>query len=307
MRTEGMATTYHKGKTRRLSQLGGALGALVLGGVAFAALASGAPANGPSMEVLPSSTGLKYRQTVTIKAHKLPKGSGVVAATICGLEDASGKAIAKVGADDCAGQPEVGKLVQVKSWESNGEFETKYALPASGQKFGKNQRFCDKAHHCALVVADANPDKPAYYLSTVIQFVDQQPFGGGAQSSPNNSTTTKPTSSATQGSGSGTDSPGAGASASANAKAGTTGTGAGGAAVTMSADVDVRARVALTPTPGAPAAPPLPSAPPDPSTALQQAQAGMQSPTLLCVAGQQAWQGNAQVTDACNQVAGALP
>ena len=130
---------------------------VAVAGWVFAGAAQGAGA-APSMEVLPKPTGLKYGQTVEIKGHHLPKGSGSVAATICGLNDASGKAIAKPTADDCAGAPEVGKLVVVKSWQSNGEFDTKYTLPTSGQKFGKNARFCNKTHHCALVVADANPN-----------------------------------------------------------------------------------------------------------------------------------------------------
>ena len=81
--------------------------------------------------------------------------------------------IANPGADDCAGAAEIGKLVVVKSWQSNGEFDTKYTLPTSGQTFGKNTRFCDRSHRCALVVADANPDNPAYYIETKIVFTDQ--------------------------------------------------------------------------------------------------------------------------------------
>jgi hypothetical protein len=155
---------------------------LVLAGFALAAAAvvgwvagtvAWAAAAAPSMEVLPKRTGLEYSQTVEIKAHHLPKGSGSVAATICGLNDASGKTIAKPTADDCAGASEIGKLVIVKSWQSNGEFDTKYTLPKSGQKFGKHARFCDKKHYCALVVADANPNAPAYHVDKKIQFVDQ--------------------------------------------------------------------------------------------------------------------------------------
>src|SRR5258706_12185493 len=146
---------------------------LAIMGSIWAGTALGAGSSKPSMEVLPKTTGLKYSQTVEIKGHHLPKGSGSVAATICGLQDTSGKTIAKVGADDCAGANEIGTLVIVKSWQSNGEFDTKYTLPQSGQRFGKNERFCDHGHHCALVVADANPDHPAYYVSTGIQFFDQ--------------------------------------------------------------------------------------------------------------------------------------
>jgi hypothetical protein len=166
-----------------------ALPIAILGWI-WAGAAQGAGSPKPSMEVLPSTTGLKYTQTVEIKGHHLPKGSGSVAATICGLQDTAGKTIPKPGADDCAGAPEVGKLVIVKSWQSNGEFDTKYTLPQSGQRFGKNARLCDHGHHCALVVADANPDNPAYYVSTVIQFFDQQPFNSSNRAGP--TTTTRP-------------------------------------------------------------------------------------------------------------------
>src|SRR5262249_43460441 len=110
---------------------------LAVGAWVFVGAASGA-GSAPSMEVLPKPTGLKYGHVVEIRGHHLPKGSGSVAATICGLNDASGKAIAKPTADDCAGAAEVGKLVVVKSWQSNGEFATKYRLPKSGERFGKN-------------------------------------------------------------------------------------------------------------------------------------------------------------------------
>ncbi|HEV7525849.1 MAG TPA: hypothetical protein VGP92_12845 [Acidimicrobiia bacterium] len=146
---------------------------LAIAGLIGAGAALGASSSKPSMEVLPSTKGLKYQQVVEIKGHHLPKGSGSVAATICGLNDAAGKKIAKPGADDCAGSAEIGKLVIVKSWQSNGEFDTKYTLPSSGQTFGKNKRFCNKSHYCALVVADANPSAPAYYVATNIYFFDQ--------------------------------------------------------------------------------------------------------------------------------------
>jgi hypothetical protein len=165
---------------------------LVLAGMAATTIA-GSAADEPSMEVLPSATGLKYSQGVEVRGHHLPKGSGLVAATICGLNDAGGARIAEPTADDCAGQAELGKLVQVKKWEENGEFATPYTLPASGQKFGTNQRFCDATHHCALVVADANPDAPAYHLQTVIQFADQQPFDDGTGSPTTPSSPSSPT------------------------------------------------------------------------------------------------------------------
>jgi hypothetical protein len=165
-----------------------ALPATIAALVAGAALSAGAEK--PTMEVLPKPTGLQYGQTVTIKAHHLPKGSGSVAATICGLVDAAGKTIASPTAKDCAGAAELGKLVVLKSWQSNGEFETQYTLPQRGQAFGENKRLCDKSHHCALVVADANPDNPAYHVDTVIQFVDQQPFGATPTTTQKTSTTT---------------------------------------------------------------------------------------------------------------------
>jgi hypothetical protein len=163
---------------RRLARLGAVLAPLTAVALVLAGHAFGAAGDEPSMEVTPSTTGLHYSQTVTIKAHNLPKGSGNTAATICGLEDADGAAIAEPGADDCAGAAELGTLVVLKKWDESGEFETQYTLPDSGQKFGENDRFCDATHHCALVVADANPNAPAYHVDQVIQFDDQQPYGG---------------------------------------------------------------------------------------------------------------------------------
>src|SRR5215831_1176196 len=147
----------------RRTVLGAAL-ATIAAAVLVATEAFGATSAKPSMQVLPSPKGLKYKQTVEIKGHHLPKGSGNVAATICGLQDNKGNTIKKPTAGDCAGASEIGKLVIVKQWQPNGEFDTKYTLPASGQQFGKNKRYCSKTHHCALVVADANPDHPAYYV-----------------------------------------------------------------------------------------------------------------------------------------------
>ena len=162
---------------------------LAVAGWLGAGVAQGASSAAPSMEVLPQ-TGLKYSQTVEVKGHHLPKGSGSTAATICGLQDASGKTIASPTADDCAGASEVGKLVVVKSWQSNGEFDTKYTLPASGQKFGTNNRFCDKTHRCAVVVADANPSNPAYHVQATITFADQQ--STTTTTKPKTTPTTKP-------------------------------------------------------------------------------------------------------------------
>ncbi|HVJ98110.1 MAG TPA: hypothetical protein VNC41_14870 [Acidimicrobiia bacterium] len=177
---------------RRIRTLGVLVAPFAVAGMVMGTAALGADTAKPkpSIEVVPA-TGLKYGQTVTVKGHHLPKGSGSVAATICGLTTASGKTIAKPTPDDCAGANELGTLVVLKQWQSNGEFETKYTLPASGKKFGKNQRYCDKTHHCALVVADANPDAPAYHVEKVIQFVDQKPFG--ASTSPTTKPKPKPT------------------------------------------------------------------------------------------------------------------
>ena len=315
---------------------------LAVAGWAFAGAAHGAGAK-PSMEVLPKPTGLKYTQTVEIKGHHLPKGSGSVAATICGLNDASGRSIAKPTADDCAGASEIGKLVVVKSWQSNGEFDTKYTLPRSGQKFGKNARFCDKTHHCALVVADANPNAPAYYIETKIQFVDQAPTT--APTKPTTATTkpSTPTTEANEPAGqpsSGANKPGV----TTNAHGGTsTGSRAGSASFAVNAGATISVPASGSgpslpaPTLPAPAANPVPApvasaldqvctqlanavkqAGGDPSALLatcaaiesgngpQQLTAVLQSPSLLCIEGASAWQNNPQITDACNQVAARL-
>jgi hypothetical protein len=312
----------------------------VLGWI-WAGAAQGAGSPKPSMEVLPSSTGLKYTQTVEIKGHHLPKGSGSVAATICGLQDDSGKKLAKPGADDCAGAPEVGKLVIVKSWQSNGEFDTKYTLPQSGQRFGKNARLCDHGHHCALVVADANPDHPAYYVDTVIQFFDQQPFG--SSNNARATTTTRPRTTATHRTTTTTAPPMLHASGSMSASADS---GAGRFRANGRFSIDVRTSGASglpKPPPPPVAIPKLPAFPPvpapvaqaldkackqiattvkqaggDPSALLAacsaiesgngpaQLQAVLQAPSLLCIEGASAWKGNEQITDACNQAATAL-
>ena len=130
----------------------------------------------PKMQVLPSPIGVKYRQTVEVKAQNLPKGSGTIALTICGLNNAAGKKIASPTADDCAGANDLNRgLVKLQQWK-DGTFDQKYKLPQSGQRFAKNQRFCDAKHYCELVVADANPNKPAYYVATELQFTDQKPI-----------------------------------------------------------------------------------------------------------------------------------
>jgi hypothetical protein len=319
-------------KRRRLFARAGvaALGPVAAVGFVLAGNAFGAGGTQPSMEVKPSTTGLEYTQTVEIKGHHLPKGSGTVAATICGIDDASGKPLKSAGADDCAGANEVGKLVIVKSWQSNGEFDTQYTLPKSGQKFGKNQRYCDKNHHCALVVADANPDNPAYHVDTIIQFVDQQPFG--AKPKPKATTTTTSTTTTTF-------LPGVAREPNPKTTAHATARVDGNS---DSPGVHVDAQLGAHPDTGDPSLP-NPSGPspiPAPvADALSQvcgqlapavSQAGgdatafsaactsaangdasqlkalLQSPSLLCIAGASAWQNNAQVTDACNEAAGAL-
>jgi hypothetical protein len=315
---------------------------LTVAALLVAGVAMGADAKKPSMEVLPRATGLKYSQTVTIKAHHLPKGSGSVAATICGLQDSKGKALKEPTAKDCAGAPELGKLVVLKSWQSNGEFETKYTLPKSGQKFGENKRFCDKTHHCALVVADANPDDPAYHVDTVIQFVDQQPFGATPTTKPKPKPKPKPSGSNTGGTNNGTRS-----GSGSHTEPGVTSDDA------VDADMNpdhphlrIEGTLGVHPRAGgAPASPGAPESgsdpvPPEMKEALQQVctqlieavkQAGgdpsglsaacaalssgggpqqlaavLQAPSLLCVQAASAWQNNAQVTDACNQAAAAI-
>jgi hypothetical protein len=279
-----------------------------------AALAAGvalsAGAEKPTMEVLPSPTGLKYGQSVTIKAHNLPKGSGSVAASFWVLLVAAGMKIASPTANDCAGAAELGTLVVLKSWQSNGEFETKYTLPTSGQRFGENKRFCDKTHHCALVVADANPDAPAYHVDTVIQFVDQQPFGATPTTTPRTSTT-KPSGSDTTTPGStigGGSGPGTG-----SGSAGDSGPAQPGVFAEYAADGDfdpqhprvrLEGRIGIHPPAGD--EPGLPDAPTPAGGGPQQFAALLQAPSLLCIQGASVWQDNAQVTEACNQAAGAI-
>src|SRR3954471_19355592 len=278
---------------RRAAVVGLLAAPLAIAGLVFAGTAQGA--GGPSMEVLPKTTGLKYSQTVEIKGHHLPKGSGSVAATICGLQDASGKTLSSPGANDCAGANEIGDLVIVKSWQSNGEFDTKYTLPASGRKFGKNSRFCDRSHRCALVVADANPDKPAYYIETKILFSDQT---STTASKPNTTTTeppTKPTSTTTQYAGNSRVHISMRGSGSSDLEG-------GGAESSGSVKFGASATVVPPATGAAPSPPPLTAATPDRALANgsgpQQLQVLVQSPSLLCVEGASAWQNNQQISDA---------
>ena len=157
--------------------------ATIVAGVTIVGLAAGGVAIGaagasPSMQVLPSPIGVKYGQTVEVKAQNLPKGSGTIAVTICGLNNAAGQPIASPGANDCGGENDLGSgLVKLQPWK-DGTFDQQYTLPASGKKFGTNQRFCDATHYCAVVVADANPSAPAYFITTELQFTDQKPLAG---------------------------------------------------------------------------------------------------------------------------------
>jgi hypothetical protein len=157
---------------RRLVVIGLLAAPLALAGWVGAGIAQGAGVPAPSMEVLPK-TDLKYGQTVEIRAHHLPKGSGSVEATICGLQDRAGTTIANQRAADCAGPSAITAFAVEKAWQPNGEFDTKYLLPASTQTFGTNHRSCDHAHRCALVVADATATAPVYRLVTAIFFADQ--------------------------------------------------------------------------------------------------------------------------------------
>jgi hypothetical protein len=315
----------------RTAIIGTGLAALAAAGLFSASVALGATSKAqPSMEVKPSTKGLHYQQTVEVKGHHLPKGSGSVAATICGLQDSAGKSIKKPTADDCAGAKEIGKLVVVKQWQSNGEFDTKYTLPANGETFGNNKRFCNKTHHCALVVADANPDHPAYYIATPIEFVDQ-----AAKPSTTQKPTSKPKPKSAPTTTTTTTQP-AIVSTSSNAS----GNGdQSHAQMQLSVSASVNApsgppQLPALPTPGSsPVPPPVASAITqacnqlaaavkqaggDPTALLtacdgvtsgngpQELQALLTNPSLLCVEGASAWQNNAQITDACNQAAAGL-
>jgi hypothetical protein len=311
-------------------------GAVLTAGLAVAGLAVGGMAFGagakPSMQVLPSATGLKYSQTVEVKAKNLPKGSGTIALTICGLSNKAGKTIPSPTADDCAGQNDLSSgLVKLQTWK-DGTFDQKYRLPKSGQQFGKNQRYCDKTHNCALVVADANPDKPAYHVDTKIQFTDQKsttpttkPKPGTTQPKPKPTTTTTTTT---------TTQPAFSFTAGGSANAGPSGGSGSG-----HASVSVHVPDGGTTPPTLPAAPdvtvPAPvadgvtAACAQVADAIKQgggdasalttacstlvnggggAQLGalLQSPTFACVEVASAAQGNAQLADACSQLATAL-
>ena len=304
-------------------------GALLVAGLAVVGLAVGGMAFGaaakPKMQVLPSPYGLKYSQTVRVKAQNLPKGSGTIALTICGLNTAQGSRIASPTADDCAGADDLNSgLVKLQQWK-DGTFDQQYKLPKSGQKFGKHQRFCDAKHNCALVVADANPDHPAYHVDTQIQFTDQKkpatsttkPKPATTKPKPTTTTTTQPDFSLKFG---------------GTANAGPTSGSASGA---VSVDVD-----APDDTAQPPATPPTVTVPAPVGDAVTHAcgqvadaikQGGgdasaltiacstlvnggggaqlsllLHSPSFACVAVASAAQGNEQLADACAQLATAL-
>jgi hypothetical protein len=289
-----------------------------LGGMAFGAAAK------PKMQVLPSPYGLKYSQTVRVKAQNLPKGSGTIALTICGLNTAQGSRIASPTADDCAGADDLNSgLVKLQQWK-DGTFDQQYKLPKSGQKFGENKRFCDAKHNCALVVADANPDKPAYHVDTQIQFTDQKkpatsttkPKPATTKPKPTTTTTTQPDFSLKFG---------------VTANAGPAGGSASGAV-----SVDVHAPDTAQP----PATPPTVTVPAPVGDSVTEAcgqvadaieQGGgdasaltiacstlvnggggaqlsllLHSPSFACVGVGSATEGNAQLADACSQLATAL-
>ena len=144
---------------------------MAVGGVGL-----GAAGGGPTMQVLPSPIGVKYSQTVEVKAQNLPKGSGSIAVTICGLNDASGKTIASPTADDCAGANDLSSgLVKLQQWK-DGTFDQQYTLPESGQKFGKNQRFCDAKHLLRARGRRREPEQPrVLHRRREFQFIDQKP------------------------------------------------------------------------------------------------------------------------------------
>jgi hypothetical protein len=314
------------GRRKRIWRRAAVLGGLAAAGLAVGGIAFGAAAK-PSMQVLPSPKGLKYSQTVQVKAKNLPKGSGTIALTICGLNNAKGAKITTPTANDCAGQDDLNSgLVKLQAWK-DGTFDQKYTLPKSGQKFGKNQRFCDAKHNCALVVADANPDKPAYHVDTPIQFTDQKSTTPTTKPKPK-PTAPKPTTTTTT-----TTQPDFSFTAGGSANAGPNGGGSGGATVTVNLPDD------STP-PALPVEPPEVTVPEPVGDAVTQAcgqvadaikQGGgdagaltiacstlvnggggaqlgllLQSPSFACSQVAGAAQDNEQLADACSQLATAL-
>lgn len=326
--------TIHGWRATRTSRRAAMLTGLALVGLAVSGLAIGATGS-PSMQVYPSPTGLKYSQTVEVKAKNLPKGSGTIALTICGLNNAAGQKIATPTADDCAGANDLNSgLVKLQTWK-DGTFDQKYVLPSSGQKFAKNQRFCNATHYCELVVADAKPDKPAYEVEAKIQFTDQKSLTKPTTTTKPKTTTTQPKSKATTTTAATTTTttttqPGLSITERGTASVGPNGgSGSGGVAVSFT-----------PPSSGIPTTTPTITVPAPVGAAVTQAcaqvaqavkQGGgdpgaltvacstlvnggggaqlaavLQSPSLGCFELSSATQNNAQLADACSQLATAL-
>jgi hypothetical protein len=331
--------TLQQWRSLRTWQRGAMLTGLALVGLSLTGLAIGA-AGSPKMQVLPSPKGVKYSQNVEVKAQNLPKGSGTIALTICGLTNAKGAKIASPTADDCAGQNDLSSgLVKLQTWK-DGTFDQHYVLPKSGQKFGKNQRFCDAKHICALVVADANPSAPAYHVSTELQFTDQK---STTSTTKPKTTTTKPKTTTTKKAPTTTTTTsGFSLNISGNATAGSSG-GSGGVTVKVNPGGSVPPLTAppLTlPAITVPGSTPANPIPPQVGDAVMQAcdqlaqvvkQGGgdasslslacstlvnggggaqlaalLESPSLGCIEASSLTQGNAQLAAACNQLATAL-
>jgi hypothetical protein len=251
----------------------------------------------------------------------------------------SGQKIANPGADDCAGADDLSSGLVKLQQNKDGSFDQQYTLPKSGQKFGKNKHFCDAKHFCALVVADANPSNPAYFISTDLQFTDQKPAGGTPTSTKKPTTKPKPAAPAptTTSSTTTTTAPLIAAHFGGDATAGPSGGGgSGGASIAINPPSSDGAP-SLPALPGGPPANPIP---PQAADALNQAcaqlaaaaqQGGvdttalttacstlvnggggaqlgaiLQSPSLGCIAASSLTQSNAQLADACSQLATAL-
>jgi hypothetical protein len=344
--TQGRPRTRGLERIRNLRgwQAGVMLSGVAVTGLALGGVALGAAGGSPSMQVLPSATGVKYSQTVEVKAQNLPKGSGSTAVTICGLSNAAGEKIPTPTADDCAGADDLSSgLVKLAQWK-DGNFDQQYTLPKSGQKFGKNQHACDAKHFCALVVADANPSKPAYFISTDLLFTDQKPAGQTPTTTKTKKPTKKPTPTTkpkavapttTSSTTTTTTAPRLAVNGGGSANAG--GQGSGKVSFSFTLPNPDGTQPSLPALPTGPSANPIP---PQAAAALNQAcaqlaqaaqqggadttalttacstlvnggggaQLGMilQSPSLGCFAASSLTQNNAQLADACSQLATAL-
>ena len=345
MQTSNARRGRERIRNRRRFRTGVVCSGLALVGLSIGGVALGAAGGSPSMQVLPSPKGVKYGQTVEVKAQNLPKGSGSAAVTICGLTTPSGQKIAKPVADDCAGADDLSSGLVKLQQNKDGRFDQQYTLPKSGQKFGKNKNFCDATHFCALVVADANPSNPAYFISTDLQFTDQKPAGSTPTTAkkPTKTPTTKPKPAAPTTSTSTTTTttaPALSVHFGGDATGGPSGGGgSGGASIAVNPPSSDGAPT-LPSRPGLPSGPPANPIPPQAADALNQAcaqlaqvaqQGGadttalttacstlvnggggaqlgaiLQSPSLGCLAASSLTQGNAQLADACAQLATAL-